>query len=334
MQTLIVSCGDPAGIGPELAIKAWIARDDHVIPPFCLLIDPKIIQERARHFGLDIKIALDDRHAFNKALPIIPLQHNQTATLGQPDPHNAPSILEAIEYGVSLIKQRIGSALITLPIAKKTLYEAGFAFPGHTEFLAHLAAKLYPATFYKPVMLLAGPHLKTVPITIHIPLACVTKQLNQARIIETAQIVAHDLQTRFGFQRPRLAVCGLNPHAGEGGAFGKEDLEIIAPAVQALQKQGLDVSGPWPADTLFHAQARRNYDVALCMYHDQALIPVKTIGFDETVNVTLGLPFIRTSPDHGTAFDIADKGIASPQSFIAALKLAKKLVENSAKTVL
>jgi 4-hydroxythreonine-4-phosphate dehydrogenase len=217
--------------------------------------------------------------------------------------------------------------VVTCPIAKKPLYDAGFGFPGHTEYLAHLASR-HIGRDVTPVMLLAGPDLRTVPVTIHIALADVPKVLTTELIIATARITAADLKSRFGIPRPRLAIAGLNPHAGEGGAMGLEDIAIVAPAVEMLKAEGIDAIGPLPADTMFHPRARASYDAALCMYHDQALIPAKTLAFDEAVNVTLGLPFIRTSPDHGTAFDIAGKGIARADSLIAALRLARRLADS------
>jgi 4-hydroxythreonine-4-phosphate dehydrogenase len=233
-------------------------------------------------------------------------------------------VVEAIDRSVEMALSGSASAVVTCPIAKKPLYDAGFAFPGHTEYLAHLAERRTGKAI-RPVMMLAGPELRTIPVTIHIPLADVSKVLTSELVFETGYIVAHDLKTRFGMDRPRLAVAGLNPHAGEGGAMGHEDAEIVLPAVERLRVLGIDARGPLPADTMFHARARKTYDAALCMYHDQALIPAKTLAFDEAVNVTLGLPFIRTSPDHGTAFDIAGQGVAKPDSLIAALRMAAEL---------
>ncbi len=240
-----------------------------------------------------------------------------------PDPANAPAILESIERAVAYVRAGAASAVVTNPIAKKTLYDAGFAHPGHTEYLGELSrAWGKPAT---PVMLIWSPLLAVVPVTIHIPLAAVPAALTRAAIETTARIVERDLRARFRIARPRIAVAGLNPHAGEGGSIGREEIDIIAPAIEALRGEGLDIFGPLPADTMFHASARKTYDVALTMYHDQGLIPAKTLAFDEGVNVTLGLPFVRTSPDHGTAFDIAGRGIADATSLTAALKLAARL---------
>ncbi|WP_455474525.1 4-hydroxythreonine-4-phosphate dehydrogenase PdxA [Bartonella sp. B30(2025)] len=335
MTVLVVSSGDPAGIGPEVAIKAWSLRSTRIIPPFVLLADPDVIRSRASFLKVRIKIDLilnNNKDNFVKnfqtSLPIIPLKNRQSDRLGASSPNNAAGIIEAIKRGVQLTQSGHACALITCPIAKKSLYDAGFEFPGHTEFLAHLAHQTSNKC-YHPIMMLSGPRLKTVPITVHIPLKEVPTRLTSQLIIQTALIVENDLKTRFKITSPRLAVTGLNPHAGEEGTMGKEDIEIIAPAIEYLKKKGVNIIGPLPADTMFHERARKTYDVALCMYHDQALIPVKTLDFDTTVNITLGLPFIRTSPDHGTAFDIAKQGIASPESFIAALKLANKLAKNN-----
>ncbi|EJF83912.1 4-hydroxythreonine-4-phosphate dehydrogenase [Bartonella elizabethae Re6043vi] len=332
MTALVVSGGDPAGIGPEIALKAWNLRVNRQVPAFVLIADPDVIRSRARFLQMDVEVEsvliTNPVKNFQNALPIIPLKNKQSDQLAFPSPNNAAGIIEAIERSVQLIQNGHASALVTCPIAKKNLYDAGFEFPGHTEFLADLAHKAFHKS-YHPVMMLAGPQLKTVPITVHIPFKDVPSQLTRHLIIQTAFITEYDLKTRFKITSPRLAVAGLNPHAGEEGAMGKEEFEVITPALKYLKKKGLNIIGPLPADTMFHKCARKTYDVALCMYHDQALIPVKTLDFDTTVNVTLGLPFIRTSPDHGTAFDIADKGIASPESFIAALKLAHQLAKNN-----
>src|SRR5690606_18826187 len=251
-------------------------------------------------------------------------------TAGRADVANAAGVIEAIDRGAADALAGVAAALVTCPIAKKPLYDAGFGFPGHTEYLAFLARQA-TGRDGMPVMMLTGPELRTIPVTIHIAIDDVPAALSTEGIVATARIAERDLRVRFGIDRPRLALCGLNPHAGEGGAMGSEDETVVAPAVAALRAEGIDASGPLPADTMFHARARAQFDVAICMYHDQALIPVKTLAFDETVNVTLGLPFIRTSPDHGTAFDIAGRGIARPDSLIAALKLARQLADNDAE---
>ncbi len=331
---LAISIGDPSGIGPDVALVAWLRRDELALPPFALLADPVQLTARAKHLGLDVEIEVITTisaasRIFADALPVLPLDNKLTDSVGKPLPENAAGIVEAIEHAVELTLQGEASAVVTCPISKKPLYEAGFQHPGHTEFLAELASK-YLGKPVTPVMMLAGPQLRAVPVTIHIPLAEVPARLRTADIIEVSRITATELRERFGILAPRLAISGLNPHAGEGGAMGKEDDAIILPAVEALRSEGIDARGPLPADTMFHAPARATYDAAVCMYHDQALIPAKALAFDETVNVTLGLPFIRTSPDHGTAFDIAGKGIARPDSLVAAIRLAQELAENAA----
>ncbi|WP_395447460.1 4-hydroxythreonine-4-phosphate dehydrogenase PdxA [Aminobacter sp. UC22_36] len=327
---LALTSGDPSGIGPEIAVAAWRLRNGADVPPFYLLADPRLIAARARALGIDLAIVETDpagaAKAFANALPVVPLEAAFVDAPGLPDKRNAAGIIEAIDRAVADTFAGRAAAVVTCPIAKKPLYDAGFRFPGHTEYLAHLATEKTGAAA-TPVMMLAGPELRAVPVTIHIALAEVPKALTTAAIVETVRITAHDLRARFGIAQPRIAISGLNPHAGEGGAMGHEDERVIRPAVEALRAQGIDVFGPLPADTMFHARARAGYDAAICMYHDQALIPAKALAFDETVNVTLGLPFIRTSPDHGTAFDIAGKGIARPDSLIAALKLARRLAD-------
>jgi len=334
MPPLALSGGDPSGVGPEIAIAAWKLRKTVDIPPFFLLADPDLIQARAKGLGeaLALKACEPGEAAalFPDFLPIVALRNRQTDNPGVPLAENAAGTVEAIERAVGYAFEAQAAAVVTCPIAKKPLYEAGFAHPGHTEFLAELA-EAHTRAPCRPVMMLAGPSLRAVPVTIHIPLAEVPKQLTTDEIIAVSRITARELEEKFGIARPRLAISGLNPHAGEGGALGKEDDAIIRPAIEALAAEGIAVRGPLPADTMFHAPARATYDAAICMYHDQALIPAKALAFDETVNVTLGLPFIRTSPDHGTAFDIAGKDIARPDSLIAALRLARKLADNARK---
>ncbi|TPI41734.1 4-hydroxythreonine-4-phosphate dehydrogenase PdxA [Mesorhizobium sp. B3-1-9] len=332
---LALSVGDPSGIGPEIAIAAWQAGDSAGVPPFYLLADPALIEARARLVGANVAIAEtlpgQAAHHFSRALPVVPLYARHVDSPGEPDPANAAGTIEAIDRAVADCLARRAAAIVTCPIAKKPLYDAGFGFPGHTEYLAHLASR-HTGRDVTPVMMLAGPDLRTVPVTIHIALADVPKMLTTELIVATARITAANLKSRFGIARPKLAIAGLNPHAGEGGAMGLEDAAIVAPAVEMLQAEGIDAIGPLPADTMFHPRARAAYDAALCMYHDQALIPAKTLAFDEAVNVTLGLPFIRTSPDHGTAFDIAGKGIARADSLIAALRLARRLADSGRQT--
>lgn len=333
---LAVTIGDPSGVGADIALAVWLKRDELSLPPFVLLADPAQLEARARLLNFDVQIeAVADvaasRSVFARALPVLPLVNKHTESPGKPLAENAAGTVEAIERAVALTLAGETSAVVTCPIAKKPLYEAGFRHPGHTEFLAELASR-HVGTEITPVMMLAGPQLRAVPVTIHIPLAEVPRQLTAENILEVSRITARELRERFGIAKPRLALSGLNPHAGEGGALGKEDDDIIRPAVEQLLHDGIDVRGPLPADTMFHRQARAAYDAAICMYHDQALIPAKALAFDETVNVTLGLPFIRTSPDHGTAFDIAGQGIARPDSLIAAIRLAHELAENTTGT--
>jgi 4-hydroxythreonine-4-phosphate dehydrogenase len=327
-RPLLLTQGDPAGIGPELSLRAWHQRNRASLPPFAVIGDPTYLAQVAQGYGWTIPITPIDPSqvgdVFPQALPVIPISTPVSAQPGHPDATNAPSVIESIETAVRLVRAGSASALITNPIAKHVLYEAGFRHPGHTEFLAALASEGGDRA-YHPVMMLWSERLAVVPVTVHIPLSAVPSALTTDLIILTGRIVARELQERFGIARPRLAVAGLNPHAGENGAMGSEDGGVIGPAIETLRAEGIEVAGPLPADTMFHARARSRYDAALAMYHDQALIPIKTIAFDEAVNVTLGLPFVRTSPDHGTAFDIAGKGIAKPDSLMAALKLAARL---------
>jgi 4-hydroxythreonine-4-phosphate dehydrogenase len=324
---LALTQGDPAGIGPELALLAW-RRRDAATPAFFILADPDHLTRLAAVLGLGVpvKACAPDEAAtlFAEALPVVPLSRAVEALPGRPDPASAAMTLESIDRAVDLVHRGQAGAVVTNPIAKDILYAAGFSHPGHTEYLGDLAQQLWGAKV-RPVMLLWCPELAVVPVSVHIALEAVPAALTKPLIIETATIVARDMQRRFGLRHPRLAVTGLNPHAGENGAMGRQEIEIIGPAIAELQASGIAATGPFPADTLFHAAARRRYDVALAMYHDQALLPVKTLAFDTAVNVTLGLPFVRTSPDHGTAFDIAGKGIANPASLLAALALAHRL---------
>ena len=325
--------GDPSGIGPELALTAWgQASRDATIPAFFILADPDHLARVARELGravpIETCIPADATGVFRRALPVVPLRSAVQGVAGRPDSRDAPATIESIMRAVAAVRAGDACAVVTNPIAKHVLTATGFAYPGHTEFLAALAA-----TDTEPprsVMMLWSDDLAVVPVTIHEALKRVPDLLTRDLIVETGRIVAHDLRARFGIGSPRLAFSGLNPHAGESGTMGREEIEIIAPAVADLVAEGIDARGPFPADTMFHAAARKTYDAALCMTHDQALIPIKTLAFDSAVNVTLGLPFIRTSPDHGTAFDIAGKGVANPSSLVAALRLAKRLAETAA----
>ena len=334
-KPITVTMGDPAGIGPDISLMAWLRRDAERLPPFAFLGDAALLRARAAQLGLDVPIAVigafgEASGAFPNALPVLPCPLALEVSAGKPTSEAASTIISSIERGVALALDGNAAAVVTNPIAKHILAKAGFQHPGHTEFLGALAqARGLPAT---PVMMLCGAGLRVVPVTIHIPLAAVPAALTSDLIIETTRVTARDLQRYFGIAQPRLAITGLNPHAGEDGMLGHEDQAVIVPAIEALRREGLRVTGPHPADALFHARARANYDAVLAMYHDQALIPLKTLAFDEGVNVTLGLPFIRTSPDHGTAFDIAGTGKARPDSLIAALHLAAAMAGEVART--
>ncbi|MGO4571556.1 4-hydroxythreonine-4-phosphate dehydrogenase PdxA [Microvirga sp. 2TAF3] len=332
-RPLLLTQGDPAGIGPELTLKAWLQRKEAGLPSFAVVADPDHLARVAQAYGWNAPVqAVETAEAasiFDRALPVVPLDTTVSAEPGQPDSTYARSVIESIETAVGLVRSGAGAAVVTNPISKHVLYEAGFGHPGHTEFLAALAGRDDGGRPYHPVMMLWSEQLAVVPVTVHIPLSAVPSALTTEVIVRTGRIVARELRERFGISRPRLALAGLNPHAGENGTMGSEDAGIIVPAVEALRADGIEVAGPLPADTMFHARARSRYDAALAMYHDQALIPIKTIAFDEAVNVTLGLPFVRTSPDHGTAFDIAGKGIARPDSLMAAIRLAARLSTRS-----
>ncbi|HZP20546.1 MAG TPA: 4-hydroxythreonine-4-phosphate dehydrogenase PdxA [Bauldia sp.] len=328
---LAVTMGEPGGVGPDVTLAAWAMRERTSLPAFYWLGDPDLLVARARRMGIAAAIErvapADAEACFPRAIPVVPLDARVTSEAGRLDPGNAAAVIEAIARAVGDIRSGNAAAVVTNPINKKSLYDAGFRYPGHTEFLGTLSAAWtgHPA---RPVMMLAGPSLKAVPVTVHIPLHDVPAALSEQLVVETGQILAGDLRRRFAIAQPRIAVAGLNPHAGEGGALGDEEERIVRPAVRALQAAGIAAFGPLSADSMFHPEARAGYDAALCMYHDQALIPAKTLSFDETVNVTLGLAFVRTSPDHGTALDIAGTGRANPSSLTAALKMAAMLVRN------
>jgi 4-hydroxythreonine-4-phosphate dehydrogenase len=301
------------------------------IPAFYLIGDVDYLARRARHLGLDVPVIAATpataAEIFTKALPVVASGVIATAQPGRPDAASANAAITAIRKAVDDVQDGHAGAVVTNPIAKSVLTRAGFKHPGHTEFLAELSAGDGPAP--RPVMMIWSPVLAVVPVTIHLALRDAIAQLSSEAIFETCRIVADALRQRFGIDAPRLAISGLNPHAGEDGTLGREDRDIIAPAIARLRDLGIDASGPLPADTMFHAAARASYDCAVCMYHDQALIPIKTLAFDDGVNVTLGLPFIRTSPDHGTAFDIAGTGRANPSSLIAAIRLAARMADGS-----
>jgi 4-hydroxythreonine-4-phosphate dehydrogenase len=328
MLPLALTLGEPAGIGSDVTLLAWRRRAELELPPFYLVGDCRHLARRAQSLGIDVPIAgttpVETAAIFARALPVVPLDVPVTAAPGAPDANSAAAAIASIRRAVADVLSGHAAAIVTNPVAKNVLYGSGFAEPGHTEFLAKLAQQA-TGNAGRPVMMLWSPELAVVPVTIHLPLKDVPAHLTADLIVETGRIVAHDLTAKFGVAKPRLAIAGLNPHAGEEGALGEEDRAVVAPAVARLVAEGIAARGPLPADTLFNKRARATYDVALCMYHDQALIPIKTLAFDTAVNVTLGLPFVRTSPDHGTAFDIAGSGKADPSSLIAALTLAARL---------
>ena len=316
LPPIALTCGDPAGIGAEIALKARAALGADL--PFFWIGDPAHLPKDAEFAVIDHPAQAADVAA--TSLPVLAHPFAKHATAGHPDPANAQGIVDVIARAVDLVQQGHASAVCTLPINKKVLKDGcGFAFPGHTEYLAHLGG------VGRVVMMLACPELRVVPATIHIALADVPGALTPDLLEETIRITDAGLRRDFGIARPRIAVAGLNPHAGEGGAMGREEILWIAPLIARMAAEGFDLRGPMPPDTMFHKAARARYDVAVCMYHDQALIPIKTVDFDGGVNVTLGLPFIRTSPDHGTAYDIAWKGVASATSLVAALRMAQQM---------
>ena len=327
-RVLALTLGEPAGIGPDIAIAAWRRRQELDLPPFYILADPDFLRRRAEMLGGEVAMTVLEpaaaAAAFRNALPVVDIGVDVTAEAGRPNDTSAPAALAAIRRAVDDVCADVAAAVVTNPVAKNIINRSGFTEPGHTEYLAKLA-EASTGTAVHPVMLLWSPELAVVPVTIHLPLKDVFARLTTDLIVDTGRIVAHDLRNRFGIAQPRLAVAGLNPHAGEQGTLGDEDLAVVQPAVQRLIADGIDARGPLPADSMFHQAARESYDVALAMYHDQALIPIKTLAFDHAVNVTLGLPFVRTSPDHGTAFDIAGTGRADPSSLIAAIRLAARI---------
>jgi 4-hydroxythreonine-4-phosphate dehydrogenase len=334
---LAVSMGDPAGIGLEITLKAWVERRDAGIGAFLLFGDPEAAAERARMLGLAVPIvpvatptaALD---VFATGLPVRPVLCPQRPRPGEPDAANAAAVIEAIEEATAAVVRREAAAIVTNPIAKY-IVSPGFSYAGHTEFLGALAERHHPGKRFRPVMMLAAEPLRVVPLTVHVPLASVPAAITRPLIFETVRILYEALRRDFSIDAPRIAITGLNPHAGEEGTIGREEADVIAPAIADLRAEGLWVSGPHPADTLFHAGARRSYDAVVAMYHDQALIPFKTLAFETGVNVTLGLPFVRTSPDHGTAFDIAREGRASAKSFVESLRLADAIAGARAASV-
>ena len=327
---LAVSLGDPAGVGPELICEAWARREEERLPPFFVCGGRDLLIAAARQRKLDIPFAgvaglAEVQGAFADILPVLG-RPDCPYSPGQPNEAGALLALASLETAAAWAVDGLAGGVVTGPIAKSLLAEVGFAFPGQTEFVADAAETAADDA----VMMLAGPQLRTVPLTVHIALAEVPRQLTTELIVRRVRIVAQALRVDFGIATPRLAICGLNPHAGESGRMGREEMEIIAPAIAALRAEGINATGPHPADTLFAPRKRSTYDVAIAMYHDQALAPLKALDFDQGVNVTLGLPIVRTSPDHGTAFDIAGKGIADPGAMIAAIRMAGEIAARRA----
>jgi 4-hydroxythreonine-4-phosphate dehydrogenase len=321
---LAVALGDPAGIGPEIVAKAWDARDQYGLAPFFAVGDQRSIE--SVWSGPIRRIASPDDTAgcFDEALPLLQITDTGPINPGQPDLAGARCALDSLELAAGLARSPMVGGLVTAPVAKAQLYAIGFAHPGQTEFVAERCGVAKSNT----VMMLAGPTLRAVPITTHIPLRSVVDHISVDLIVAKARATDRGLTRNFGIERPRLAIAGFNPHAGEQGAIGGEEIELILPAVDILRAEGIDIIGPLAADTMFHARARAQYDCALCLYHDQALIPLKTLHFDEGVNMTLGLPIVRTAPDHGTAFGIAGQNKANPGAMIAAIAMAGEAARN------
>lgn len=326
---LAIAMGDSAGIGPEITAKAWDARALHSLAPFFAVGDPRAV---AKVWDGPIRQISDPAEAagtFADALPIISTGDAGDVVPGTPDVDSARCALQALELACGLTRSGAASALVTGPVSKVQLYRIGFTYPGQTEFVAERCGVASENT----VMMLAGPTLRVVPITVHVPIAEVPNLISTELIVAKARVTARGLHRNFGIERPRLAFAGLNPHAGESGAIGREEIEILAPALEQLRAEGIDAIGPFAADTMFHARARAGYDAALCLYHDQALIPIKTLHFDDGVNTTLGLPIVRTSPDHGTAFGIAGRDEANPGAMIAAIRMAAAQAERRAEAL-
>ncbi|KRA51511.1 4-hydroxythreonine-4-phosphate dehydrogenase PdxA [Devosia sp. Root635] len=323
-KPLAISMGEPAGVGPDIILALHARRAELDLPPICVFGHPEFLRQRAERLGLAIDIAVAGpdgaNDAFGSALPVVAVDGLMPDHPGQISPVSGGAVIRSIEAAVEATLAGACRGLVTAPIHKGALYHAGFRHPGHTEFLAELCAN--GGKPHLPVMMLAHGGLRAVPVTIHVPIRDVPELLTKALIVETVRVVAHDLRHRFGIANPQIGMAGLNPHAGEGGAIGREELEIVGPAVAQLQFEGIGVEGPLPADTLFYPTHWARYDAVVAMYHDQALIPIKTVAFEEAVNVTLGLPIVRTSPDHGTALDLAGTGRASPASFLAAIRVA------------
>ncbi len=322
VKPLALSLGDPAGIGPEIVVKAWRALRGEAVP-FVVVGDADALSAASGRTPVRRVGAADQAAAvFAEALPVIDMPLTASVVAGKPSSAYAAAVIRWIETGAGLALSGQVRGLVTAPIAKAPLYEAGFGFPGHTEFLAELTRGAPNDGPRGPVMMLTAADLRAVLVTIHLSLRDTPAAVTAERIMDTARVTAHALKRDFAIARPRLALAALNPHAGEEGALGREEIEVVAPAAARLRAEGIDITDPRPADTLFHAEARARYDAAVCLYHDQALIPVKTLDFWGGVNATLGLPIVRTSPDHGVGYDIAGRGLARPDSLIAAVRLA------------
>jgi 4-hydroxythreonine-4-phosphate dehydrogenase len=324
---LAVAMGDSAGIGPEITAKAWQARDLHSLGAFFAIGDVRALERVWSGPVARISDPAEAVAAFGSALPVLAVSDSGEVVPGKPDSNSARCALQSLELAVGLTRSGAASALVTGPVSKAQLYGIGFSYPGQTEFVAERCGVAEAGT----VMMLAGPTLRVVPITVHVPLAQVPELVSLELVLTKARVTARGLLRNFGIERPRLAFAGLNPHAGEGGTIGREEIEVLVPAIEQLRQEGIDAVGPFSADTMFHPRARAGYDAALCLYHDQALIPIKTLHFDDGVNTTLGLPIVRTSPDHGTAFGIAGRDEANPGAMIAALRMAAMQAERRAE---
>jgi 4-hydroxythreonine-4-phosphate dehydrogenase len=323
---IAIALGDPAGVGPEIVAKAWGVRHSRALSPFFAIGDTRSV---AAIWSGPVRRIADVRETaevFDHALPVLTVQDAGVILPGQPDTEGARCALQSLETAAGLVRSGAARALVTGPVSKAQLYAIGFDYPGQTEFVAERCG----VSSENAVMMLAGPGLRVVPLTTHVPLSQVSGLLTVELIMAKARVTVRGLQRNFGLEEPRLVIAGLNPHAGEGGAIGREEIEVIAPAVAQLQAEGIDITGPYAADTLFHPRARARYDVALCPYHDQALVPLKTLFFDDGVNMTLGLPIVRTSPDHGTAFAIAGQDRAEPGAMIAAIAMAAECADRRA----
>lgn len=322
-----ISCGDPAGIGPEITCKSWLQRNESNLHPF--FVAGNVADFEALNLVPVVRISdpSEAESVYSSALPILSTHEGKQATPGAPELDGAQCALHSLEIACGLAKSSDAGAVVTAPVSKSQLYQVGFRYPGQTEFVSERCG----IARENAVMMLAGPSLRVIPMTTHIPLKDVPTHLTRELI--TARTVAADkaMKRNFGIENPRIAIAGLNPHAGEDGNLGDEERQVMQPAIEELRSQGIDITDPLPADTMFHDEARARYDVALCPYHDQALVPLKTLHFFDGVNITLGLPIVRTSPDHGTAFNIAGKGIADPRSMIAAIQMAAVAVSNRKK---